>query len=79
MAQAKEKPIAEVKKPVIALYEKHVQEIESYLQELPFKYSSSLMSYLAKLAQEQNPGSPLRVGIPVKKTVAKKATTKKRK
>lgn len=61
----------------IILSSKNLEEIEAYLQELPYKYSSGLMNYFGILFQTQNPGAPVRVPL-VKKTIAKKAVAKKK-
>lgn len=40
---------------MIQLTEAQVKELEAYLLEVPAKYANPILSFLGKLAQEQNP------------------------
>jgi len=40
---------------MIKLTAEQIKELETYLMEMPAKFANPILSYLSKIAQEQNP------------------------
>ena len=40
---------------MITLSEKHLQDLEAYLNEIPAKFANPILGYLGNIVKEQNP------------------------